>query len=402
MNPRLLVIADDLTGALDTGVQFARVGVPANVVTHRRFAEGLRSGAVPVLVVDTESRHLPADRAGLRVAACVRAARARGVERYYKKTDSTLRGNVGAELEALVAAAGGRELCFVPALPKAGRTTRSGVQFVDGIPLHVSSFAHDARDPVRGTSVEAIIRSQSRIPVATVGRGEDPVRVLAGHGRPIILVFDAESDEDLESIAGLLAASGMARLIAGCSGFAEFLPRLHGLPSRPRRPAALRSPLLLLSASLHRRSLDQLREAELHDVPSLRIDPLLAANARWRRSATRTVARLLQSRGTAIVGCRHESLAPPRQVEAMLRHLGRLARDLVDRASVRTIAVFGGDTASAVVESLRLRSLEPVSELCQGVVVSRAGSNLHLITKAGGFGPIDVIERIAGSLDQGA
>lgn len=402
MSPRLLVIADDLTGALDTGVQFARAGVPVKVVTHRRLAKGLRAGEAPVLVVDTESRHLPAGRAASRVAACVRAARARGVERYYKKTDSTLRGNVGAELEALVTASGGRELCFVPALPKAGRTTRAGVQFVDGVPLHESSFARDARDPVLGTSVEAIIGSQCGIPVATVGISEDPARVLAGRGRPIILVFDALSDGDLEAIADRLAASGVERLSGGCSGFAEFLPRLHGLPSSPGQPAVLRPPLLLLSGSLHERSLDQLREAELHGLPSMQVDPLLAANAGWRRSAARMVARRLLKGGAAIVRCRPESPASIRHATTMLRHLGRLARDLVGLASVRTIAIFGGDTASAVVEALRLRSLEPVRELCQGVVVSRTDSALHVVTKAGGFGPLDVIERICGALDEEA
>jgi uncharacterized protein YgbK (DUF1537 family) len=197
MNPRLLVIADDLTGALDTGVQFARAGVRTKVVTLGHLARVLRSCGEPVLVVDTESRHLAADQAGSRVASCVHAARARGVDRFYKKTDSTLRGNVGAELAALITASGGRELSFVPALPKAGRVTRSGIQLVDGVSLHESSFARDPREPVLGASVAAIIGSQSRITVATVGRGEDPATVLARRGQPLIVAFDAETDEDL-------------------------------------------------------------------------------------------------------------------------------------------------------------------------------------------------------------
>jgi uncharacterized protein YgbK (DUF1537 family) len=92
----------------------------------------------------------------------------------------------------------------------------------------------------------------------------------------------------------------------------------------------------------------------------------------------------------------------------MARNTGKLVRSIVDSAAVRTIAVFGGDTAFAVVASLGIRKLEPVEEICQGTVVSHARrgrrgvAELHLVTKAGGFGPVDVVDRIVGALEQGA
>ncbi len=143
---RLLVIADDLTGALDTGVQLARAGVGTAVVTQAGLAEALR-GDEPALVVDVESRHLAPPAAAGWVAECVCGARAAGIDLFYKKTDSTLRGNVGAELAAVLDAADGGELFFVPALPKASRITRHGTHLVDGLPLHESVFGRDPRDP---------------------------------------------------------------------------------------------------------------------------------------------------------------------------------------------------------------------------------------------------------------
>ncbi len=406
MNPRLLVIADDLTGALDTGVQFARAGVGTNVVTHGDFARSLRSCEEPVLVVDTESRHLAADQAGSRVASCVNAARARGVDCFYKKTDSTLRGNVGAELDALVSASGGRELFFVPALPAAGRVTRSGVQFVDGVPLHESSFARDPRDPVYGTSVAAIIGRQSMIPVVTIGRDGIPTLATARRGQPRIVAFDAETDEDLAAIARRLASCDTPRLTAGCSGFAAFLPRLHDLPIGPLERAVLRPPLLVLSGSLHERSLGQLRHAELRGMPSLEMDAEAAAQSGWRRTAARTIVEQLRERGMMIVRSRPCLAARQPESEAMLRNMGALVGDIVDLAAVPTIAIFGGDTAFAVIEALGIRSLEPAGEICQGIVASRARSGrraagLHLVTKAGGFGPADAVERIMGALEKG-
>ena len=116
----------------------------------------------------------------------------------------------------------------------------------------------------------------------------------------------------------------------------------------------------------------------------------------------------LRERGTAVIRCRSGFSAPSPGAEAMLRNMGRLVRDIVDSAAVLTIAVFGGDTAFALVEALGISSLEPVREICQGTAVSRAlfgshtAAELHLVTKAGGFGPVDVVDRIVGALEQGA
>ena len=57
---RLLMIADDFTGALDTGVQLAAHGIPTQVVVGQADLSACSS---TVLVVDTETRHLSAAKA---------------------------------------------------------------------------------------------------------------------------------------------------------------------------------------------------------------------------------------------------------------------------------------------------------------------------------------------------
>src|SRR5688500_898882 len=114
--PKLLVIADDLSGATDVGVQFAKQGVRAFVTirstdTRQNLAELF--AASEVVLVDIESRHVAPEEAGRRVMELVEEAFAAGVKLFYKKTDSTLRGNVGAELDALLKVSGQRTLCFI-------------------------------------------------------------------------------------------------------------------------------------------------------------------------------------------------------------------------------------------------------------------------------------------------
>src|SRR6185295_10330652 len=61
--PELLVIADDLTGASDAGVQFARKGISVLVFTNVTCESTTLTTAHHVIVVNTESRHLQAEEA---------------------------------------------------------------------------------------------------------------------------------------------------------------------------------------------------------------------------------------------------------------------------------------------------------------------------------------------------
>ena len=93
----LWMTADDFTGALDSGVQLAKAGLAVRVALSGGLRENANGAAVRV--ADTQSRHLPPEEAKERVRAQMAAAAKAGVPVLYKKTDSTLRGNLGAEFE---------------------------------------------------------------------------------------------------------------------------------------------------------------------------------------------------------------------------------------------------------------------------------------------------------------
>lgn len=135
----LLIIADDFTGALDTGVQFAAYGAATRVMVKDQV--DFASCDAQVLVVDTETRHLPPEKAYQIVEELTRAACRAGIRYIYKKTDSALRGNIGAELAAVLQASNNRQLPFLPAFPQNGRTTRDGIHYVDGVPVTESPSA---------------------------------------------------------------------------------------------------------------------------------------------------------------------------------------------------------------------------------------------------------------------
>ena len=148
---RLLMIADDFTGALDTGVQLAAHGIPTQVVVGQADLSACSS---TVLVVECRNAaSVRRKKAAEAVERLTRSAVENGVGCIYKKTDSALRGNIGAELAALLKASGARNLPFLPAFPQIGRTTKRGVHYIDGVPVNESPFGIDPFEPVRCAEV---------------------------------------------------------------------------------------------------------------------------------------------------------------------------------------------------------------------------------------------------------
>ena len=199
----LLILADDFTGALDTGVQISKTGARTVVLTDphadlERFAD-----ETEVLVIDAETRHIPPQQAKACVASIARRAFAMKVPCIYKKTDSALRGNIGAELEAVAEESPDGQLFFVPAFPQMNRTTEHGQQLIEGMPVAQSVFGQDPFEPVRNSDVAAIIAEQSGLPTVTAEPGE-PIR-LKGPG---IQICDAKSVEDIRRTGEVLRQNG--------------------------------------------------------------------------------------------------------------------------------------------------------------------------------------------------
>ena len=118
---RFLIIADDFTGANDTGVQIKKHGLAASVLLKTDDLSQTQGS----VVLDTESRVISAEDAYARVKEALQAALKEGeYEFLYKKVDSTLRGNIIAEVKAMVEVCQPELVVFAPAFPKAIATLR--------------------------------------------------------------------------------------------------------------------------------------------------------------------------------------------------------------------------------------------------------------------------------------
>jgi uncharacterized protein YgbK (DUF1537 family) len=412
----LLVLADDFTGALDAGVQFAQQSIPTLVSTRIELLDQGVDEEISAVVLDLETRHLSPMEAAGRVRQAVQLAQRRGVASFYKKTDSTLRGNVGSELAALLEATGTAFLALIPAYPKNGRITIAGRQYIDGVPLHLSPYGQDPQNPVSSSHVPDIIASQTSIPVHVVEPHASLQLEWLKTGGNRIVVFDARTDEDLRLIAEKLKHSGLSRVTAGCAGFAEQLPSALDLKRGAVSKCVCPSQLLLVCGSTNRISLEQIEAAAQSGLERIALHPgQLLDQARmedlFERYLWPRIREKLAGGGDLILQTARGEADPTRfhqfaqehglQAQAVPRLVVQALGDLVGRIlrfhGGLTPVVFGGDTAFAVMETLGLPKVLPIEQIAHGVVVSKminASIDLPLITKAGGFGPPTLVQEI--------
>ena len=409
----LLVIADDFTGALDTAVQFSKAGIIAKVLTDADCdLQEIFRGA-EVVVVDTESRHLSCENAYQAVRKTAETALQSGIKCIYKKTDSALRGNIGAELTAVLDAAHEPVLSFIPAYPEMGRTTRNGIQYIDELPLEKSEFSRDPFEPSTISCVPDIIAKQSNVAANVVP--EDQYSPAAEDDVCRIDIYDCTADEQMKKIAYQLKKIGRTNILAGCAGFASVLPEILELKKGNEPRITKGKELFVVSGSLNPVTLRQLQTAE--DRGALRLhltaEQKLAENY-WQTEngfqELQTLVSLCDGKRISIVdssddheesreyskshGITDEMIRNriPESLSTIIEYRLRLNNNTV-------LFIIGGDTLIGFLKHFGVREIEPMTEILPGTVVSEIiidGRKLSLISKSGGFGAHTLLEDLAG------
>ena len=463
------VVADDLTGAMDGGVQLlprtavevlvsAAGAVPSAVMagsgqTHARGNPppdpsariGHAQDASVLPVINTQSRGVPPHEASARVRAACRELSAAGRTLWFKKIDSTMRGNVGAELAAVHEALAPCVIVCTPALPEQGRTVQDGVLLVAGEPAMATPYRDEiptAPGAAASSAVIDIVRRQwpgcrtAHLPARPCRRQVDAVV-----GGPVdLVVADAAGDRDLTALAaaaGGLARGGRRLVWAGSAGLLRALalagaPRLDAAPrsdgddSVGDSEPAHRAPLVLVCGSRRRLARKQV------DFAAAAADPLMvhrsapsgaaACAHRWHATGdaaggppgSLSAADAVAVSAKALAGGRDLFLCAPPPAEPAARPSASVAEtvaaDLADLAAralaaaavrPRALLLVGGDTAYACLRRLHIRRLVLCGEaepyVPWGRVLGGPWGGLLVVTKAGGFGDRHTLHRICGT-----
>lgn len=391
----LFIVADDVTGAADSAARCHRAGLTAtiNVLAQPTLP------ATAAVALSTDSRFLPPATAADQVERLVRPLLAAGQDReiiWYKKIDSTLRGNLGAELAALLALVTPAEVSpcalICPAFPAQGRGLVAGTLVY-------------ADAPAQPPHLPTLLAAQCDLPVATVRLAQvragaaalqQTLRHLQQQGAQL-LVVDGVTEEDLATICAAAAQLPHA-LLCGSAGLVGHLAMTlaTALPPTPARPAfPLHRPLLTVVGSGSRmahRQVAALQQAMR--LPIIEVTQSLAP--------AQALARLTPTADSPPGDCLLHLPAPPpavtlegEQARTYVEALTRLALVIIDAAPPATLLIVGGDTAVHVLTALGIAQLQVQEELLPGMPVctgvNPAGRRFTVILKAGNHGDAETL-----------
>lgn len=213
-----IVIADDLTGANATGVLLKKMSYRTNTVMNMERLELSSIEECECLMYPTDSRAVPEELAYNRVRNITELLMSDEVKVYAKRIDSTLRGNLGCETDAILDALGEDYVAIsAPCFPTSGRTVVGGFMLVNGLPLHKTEVAIDPKTPVLTSNVAKVFEQQSKYQVGSIKLDEmmegkhklsERMLDLVDSGKRI-LTFDCVTQEDLDLIADALMTSNL-------------------------------------------------------------------------------------------------------------------------------------------------------------------------------------------------
>ena len=360
---RCVVIADDLTGACDSGLEFARVGLRTRILF-----DTIGTSEADVLVLSTDSRRMLAGAAFNHVNALVSELPLDRAEVIFKKIDSTLRGNIFQECEAVRHAAHARGVVLAPALPSQGRVVENGILKVKDL---TGSWSLDIGQKLREQGAEI-----KRVPVDALAR----CIADATSSSPYFLC-DAATDEDLSSIATLLWQGAERMIWIGSAGLAKPIANLlakHCPTSNTEQDVGhvgTSNPVLACIGSDHpvtARQIAYLRQMHACDIFEIAsADMALVA------------ASIAQNRHVLLI------IDMQKPEPSLVTH----CFEQIPLHALGGIFITGGDTAALVCAAANMHELwlfgQIQSGIARGYIKGGMLDGLPIATKSGGFGSKD-------------
>lgn len=415
----IFIIADDLTGANDTGVQFAKNGYKTRVLILDDKLKNIEfKNDDGVLVIDTETREVEESVARDKLTEMLKEIKLEISENdiVYKKIDSTLRGNVGAEIEEILKILNKQFCLLSPSLPPHQRVTLGGNLIVQDKPLGFSTYTASNSHNIAESFIPSILEKQTklstgRIDINEIKKGKTSIinliANLTNEGKSII-VADSSNEKHLKDIVASGMSFGNKVLFTGSAGLASCLAESHKKTKEPKiNVNNIKSPILVVGGSRNPIMVDQIRHLKDNlDFTELKIDIreiYIHKNKKLHQYTEESLEILKKNHDLIIYTDAPNNEQRAIDNELMKKYklsykdlendikefLGILTSNIVKGANIRNLILTGGDIAISACRELGISKLELLGELLPGIPLTNArydDNSLNIITKAGGFG----------------
>jgi len=422
------IVADDMTGANDTALQFFMAGGKARVILDMdNPPKPDEKNPANVMSLNTNSRHVDPNIAEALVRQGVALLRDQyGVENFYKKIDSTLRGHIAHECLGFLDELEADCVLIAPAFPQEDRRTVGGYQLINGLPVERTSVGRDPLFPMRQSHLPTILEQATTpaivgyISLSVVLKGAAPILTelseLIKAGKKLVVV-DAASSEDMNQIALAFekAQKKYKVLPCGSAGFAQALTRFwlsdaDGNAKASRKKPDLETPetpILIVSGSnskATRQQMLQLIENYTYygEGSNLEIFNFSADKILGLSPIENDIARILEAldgNNTVVVSTSLKDDSYSQTLELAKEHdftdrqaaykaqelLATVARQVVRQKNVKLVLT-GGETAYTTCKALDIRGLTLLDEVEPAIPLITDDKGRWIVTKSGTFG----------------
>lgn len=416
---KLAIIADDITGANDSGVQLAKYGLNTSVLfdLDKKGVENKEA-----VVFDTDSRAVEKDEAYRLVKEASVFLKGNGFNHIYKKIDSTMRGNIGAEIDAVYDVINPDFMLIVPGYPKNGRVVKEGYHYLNGKLLHETEIGTDPKTPVKESYLPDLLSKQTNQSIGIItskllSSGEEAIkeRLMQFKKNNIsYVIVDSETEKDLENILHYVSKTEFNVGWVGSAGLANYLPSYYDIERKGLTYNVPKSErhVLTVVGSVNVNSRMQLEKLlEQKNVKGVPFESVKAVSEKSQRDvevervyldAKRYVQEgkhiVIYSTGEtedikeAQEFGREKGLTHTQVGTAIVNALGEVSAKLLDEGFFEGIVMTGGDTAKQIAKFLNIKGFELFDELEIGIPLGTfvGYKEIYTVTKAGGFGSENV------------
>lgn len=421
------ILADDLTGANDTALQFMLNGADTNILLNKDI-EPKPAASQQAWAISTESRNISAQEAFEKVKDAVSMfAEKIKPDFFYKKIDSTVRGNIAVEVLSMLEVLGWDAAIVMPAFPQEGRTTVGGYHLLRGVPIERTEMAIDPHSPITESHLPTMLKEQlgvnledlvDSVKLKTVMDGAGPI--LKKINKKVedgakIIVMDAVSTVDLEQIALAMEKSNYKLLPVGTAAAAKVLSNiwLSSPEEHDVLPVKLpKLPKLIISGSATQITAKQIEKFEQNEdyeekslIIELDMDTVLAGVS--EELVARVVSNLY---GSNIVLIHTSKLlnnfdgfaSDTKDTDLTKSGLANLVTDYLAELTQKVLAqkkavlvTLGGETSYKCCNSINANQLQLIDEVMSAIALSKSAmSDQWIVTKSGNLGGVNTLIEI--------
>ncbi len=415
------IIADDLTGANDTALQFHLKGASTQILLSDDI-EPLNIKGTQTWAISTESRNVDGETAFEKVTKTAQMmAQKLNPDFFYKKIDSTIRGNIGLEVLGIISALEYDASIIVPAFPAENRITVGGYHLLKGVPIERTEMARDPHFPILESHIPTLLKSQlppqytelvGQIELRTVTKGAGPIlqRIaeLIKAGKKII-VADAVSTVDIEQIALAVKKSEFKILPTGAAAFAQALSEywFADLDCEHIRKTFPSLPKFIVSGSATQITANQIEKLENSDeydnILSISLDlktvlegvkdelvERVVSNLKFANTVVVHTSKLIKDFDGFSDDSLNAELTRANLASVITDFLAELTRRVLEQQEAILITL-GGETSYKCCSAICACQLQLIDEVAPAIALSLDHNAQWIVTKSGNLGGVNTL-----------